>query len=181
MTEAPKEAAPTSEEASTNFYWTFGNEQVFNLQTTVRGRLTYTQVSEHMSMVRSALEIVVKLGGKAKPVGQQPQSAPVAAPKPANGAPPMLGTTPQPGLVQPVIGEQSFPAEQLVGSITDGKPSWKVKGGRFTQFGVTIWPEALQEAGMSVEPGQAYSLAGYTAWYVSKPDGKPQKVVRLKL
>lgn len=182
------ETAPSTEEASTNFYWTCGNEQVFNLQTTVRGVLNSAQIHQHVESVKQALGIVVNLGGKARANGKGNDPAPIPLPaSPMTGAassnPQAIVTLTTPAATAPAgpQAELTFPAETLVGSILEGKPSWKVKGGRFTQFGVTIWPEALAEAGLKVEPGNTYTLAGYTAYYVSKPDGKPQKVVRLKL
>ena len=73
----------------------------------------------------------------------------------------------------------TFPAGTLSATITDGKTYWKVKGGRFGKWGVTIWPEILDAAGFdALDPGTPYNLSGWTAEYVEK-DGKPDKVVRL--
>ena len=60
------------EEASTNFYWTFGEKEVFNLQTTVRGNPTGEEVEAHLRSARMAMMEVVKMGGRAKQIGQQP-------------------------------------------------------------------------------------------------------------
>jgi hypothetical protein len=59
----------STEEASTNLYWTFGNEEVFNLQTTVRGAINDAQISAHLASVKAAMKAIVQLGGHAKQVG----------------------------------------------------------------------------------------------------------------
>lgn len=90
------ETRPTPEEASTNFYWTVGKNEVFNLQTTVRGALTDKQVKLHIESVLEALKLVVKLEGHAKAVGKQDNHATGTAatvatpglPAPTNGVPP---------------------------------------------------------------------------------------------
>jgi len=85
---------------------------------------------------------------------------------------------------QPAPAQRETFQAQTLGATTDkGKVYWKVYGGRFSKYGVTIWPETLQAAGYDVEnldPAQTYNLAGYTATYVCKEDGKPSKVVELK-
>jgi len=80
-------------------------------------------------------------------------------------------------------GEQSFAAATLVGSVTAGKSYWKVLGGQFTKFGVTVWPEVLQASGFDLNglvAGSTYSLEGRTAFYTLKADGKPEKVTRIE-
>jgi hypothetical protein len=86
-----------------------------------------------------------------------------------------------PALSDVKIGDDEFQADKLVGAMLDGKVYWKVKGGRFSKFGVTIWPEALKESGidpskLSVE--KEYPIKDMTAHYVNK-EGKPEKVVLL--
>lgn len=77
------------------------------------------------------------------------------------------------------VAELSFPAQALSSSSNAGKSYFKVKGGRFTKFGVNIWPEVLAAAGLKAEVGPDKSLEGYTAFYVLKADGKEDKVIRL--
>jgi hypothetical protein len=70
----------------------------------------------------------------------------------------------------------------LVGSTSGDKVYWKVQGGQFSQYGVTVWPEVLEAAGLSgvlEHPPQEYDLAGYTAYYTLNDEGKPKKVVNL--
>lgn len=60
------------EQASTNMYWTFGKNEVFNLQTTIRGIVHPQQVEYHLKSVKVAMNLIIEMGGHAKPVGQQP-------------------------------------------------------------------------------------------------------------
>mgnify|MGYP003132905077 CR=1 FL=1 len=94
-----------------------------------------------------------------------------------NGAPPP--TTP----AQVVAAEsetETFAAEKLVCSINDGKTYYKVQGGPFTKFGVTVWPETIATVLDldQLDPTQTYDLTGYTATYL-RVDGKPKKVTAL--
>jgi hypothetical protein len=80
----------------------------------------------------------------------------------------------------------SFAAETLTGSVNKGKIYWKIRGGPFSKFGVTVWPEVLQSAGIepsTLDPMQEYKLNGYNAMYQTViKDGKenPEKVVALQ-
>ena len=68
------------------------------------------------------------------------------------------------------------------GCMSGGKTYWKVKGGPYAKFGVTIWPETLAKAGINPEeldPGDEYPLYGYVAHFQLNDEGKPQKVVAL--
>lgn len=94
--------------------------------------------------------------------------------------PPVVPTAP------PVAGQQSgeltFPAKILSCETKDGKPYWKVKGGKFLQHGVRVWPEVLEAAGLNplqLDPQIAYDLEGYTATYITNDRGQAQKVVKL--
>lgn len=86
---------------------------------------------------------------------------------------------------QPVGGSSltsSFAAETLTATVDDGKAYWKVRGGAFQKFGVAIYPEVLEAAGFDVDslnPLKPVDLAGWTAVFSVKENGKPQKVVRL--
>ena len=124
-----------------------------------------------------------------KPVGNQPTSAPPThrdAPGQAQSPPP-TSSVPPPAAAQHE-GSLSFEAESLVGSTSEGKTYWKVRGGMFKKFGVTIWPEVLTKAGFDMEelnPATSYNLIGYTATYLlnaekSTPEKEvPDKVVAL--
>lgn len=76
----------------------------------------------------------------------------------------------------------SFAAETLTATVDDGKAYWKIRGGAFQKFGVTIYPEVLEAAGFHVDdlnPLKPVNLAGWTAVFTVKENGKPQKVIRL--
>lgn len=76
---------------------------------------------------------------------------------------------------------QSFTAESLSATVDDGKVYWKVRGGMFKKFGVTVWPETLAAAGFDADlsPLKSHDLTGYTAVYVLNEEGKAQKVIQL--
>ena len=131
-----------------------------------------------------------------KPVGQQvttpppPASALREAYSDAPGqaqSPPPTSSVPPPAAAQHE-GSLSFEAESLVGSTSEGKTYWKVRGGMFKKFGVTIWPEVLKAAGFDADilnPAMTYDLTGYTATCLlnaekSRPEKEvPDKVVKL--
>jgi len=82
---------------------------------------------------------------------------------------------------QPPTGG-SFLADKLTATVDDGNAYWKVRGGQYTKFGVTIWPEALVDAGFDFDelnPMKPVDLSGWTAHYVLNDNGKPKKVVKL--
>ena len=94
----------------------------------------------------------------------------------------------QAAAVPPAAGGQSFMAEKLVASMTDGKTYWKIKGGIYQRYGVTVWPEVLQaaqQAGLylsdgELNPAQEYPLGGWIAHFVINEKGQPQKVTQLQ-
>ena len=61
-------------------------------------------------------------------------------------------------------------------------PRWVVQGGNFTKYGVTCWPEVLEEAGLTDKLNALTDnlLEGqWLAYYVENEQGKPDKVTRL--
>lgn len=112
----------------------------------------------------------------AKPQKPAPQQAQTSKPAPAKpAAKPAAPVANGNGL--------TFAAEMLTVSINSGKTYYKVSGGKFKKFGVTVWPETLEAAGIDPNgiPNEGIDLTGYTAHYVTKDDGSgnPQKVVQL--
>jgi hypothetical protein len=91
-------SGPSTEEASTNFFWRFGNQKVFDLQTTVRGTPTEPQMRAHLHSVVDTLKAVVAMGGVSKTAGYQTAPAvpaPTPTPAPVTGpAPGPAGPTP---------------------------------------------------------------------------------------
>jgi hypothetical protein len=97
--------------------------------------------------------------------------------------PPTRGNTPPPAASNGGNGSLSFDAETLAANVSGGNTYWKVKGGKFARWGVTIWPEVLTDAGFdpdSLDPMQDYDLNGYIAHYVVNENNKPQKVITLE-
>ncbi len=64
-----------AEELSTNFYWTFGKHEIFNIQTTIRGNPSLDEINAHIAAAIDGMKLAVDAGGHAKPVGQQPNRA----------------------------------------------------------------------------------------------------------
>ncbi len=78
-------------------------------------------------------------------------------------------------------GRGSFAASSLTATVDNGKAYWRVKGGEFQKFGVAIYPEVLEAAGLAdANPLKPVDLAGWTAHYVVNDKGKPKKVVNLE-
>lgn len=82
----------------------------------------------------------------------------------------------------PLPPVKSFIAEKLSVSTSEGKTFFKVKGGNFTQYGVPVWPEVLNPAGIVItDPANPPSIQGWKAEYIEyEKNGKKQmKVTRL--
>lgn len=79
MSEGKLEVNP--EEASTNFYWTVGNKEVFNVQTTIRGNPSADEIAEHVASAVFAMKHITEMGGHAKFTGSRNVES-VAAPLP---------------------------------------------------------------------------------------------------
>lgn len=105
------------------------------------------------------------------------------APSPTNGHAPAQQTASRP--IAPAGPVQTFKAALLEGSVNAGKSYWKVKGGPFTKYGVTVWPEvlAMHTIFNNLAAGGTKDLTGWTAEYITKQNDKgdtvPDKVVRL--
>ena len=184
----------STEAASTNFFWRHivkvndqdaaAGEQVFDLQTTLRGVLGPAQIAAHISMVQAALIMVVDQGGTAKQVGypqnggastkaEKQQHAPDNAPQPSADLPP----------VDLHEGEAGyFDAESLKVEKVNDKLGYRIMGGMYKKFGVRVWPEVLVAAGkrIDLDPATTYDLKGFVAFFANNENGKPSKVVRLE-
>lgn len=109
---------------------------------------------------------------------QRPNNQAPAAQTAAPNAPTVAPSAPPP--MNGANGSQSFPCKILSATVDGGKAYWKIKGGHFEKFGVTVYPEVLTAAGFAtLDPLQQYDLTGYTATYALKDDGKPAKVTAL--
>jgi len=198
------------EQASTNFYWKYltsaGN---FNLQTTIRGTLTYEQIVAHINSALAAASHVTNIGGLAKQVGRDTEEAPsvplpqvsvaqsvpagtalpvvpqVQAPIPQAPVVPQTTAIPQPPAAQVQAPQQpaelSFISQKLICEIKNNKHYFKITGGRWPKYGVTIWDEVLVAAGINPNlEGQTYDFAGYKATYTLKANGDPEKIIKLE-
>ncbi len=75
----------------------------------------------------------------------------------------------------------SFPVSELTATVSDGKAYWRVKGGQFQKWGVIVYPEVMEAAGLTdLNPLQPFTEAGLQAVYCLKENGKPKKVIRLE-
>lgn len=103
---------------------------------------------------------------------------------PQNGSEPELS----PKEVHAMTGDKDadvrpIPVEEIEREQTPkGKDVFKIRGGNFTKYGITMWPEALPQAyapdmfevGVSVTPQRNWIA------HVLFEDDKPKKVVRLE-
>jgi hypothetical protein len=77
--------------------------------------------------------------------------------------------------------QPTFMVEKIVATVDAeaGKTYWRVKGAEFQKFGVIIYPEVLEAAGLKLDPLKVFSEAGWMAVYSLKENGTPKKVTRL--
>lgn len=90
------------------------------------------------------------------------------------------GDGPAPAAPAPA-GLGSFVVDRITATVDDGKAYWRVKGGEFQKFGVIIYPEVLEAAGLGdLNPLKAFDEPGWVAYYSLKENGQPKKVTRLE-
>lgn len=182
------------EQASSNFYWTYDTENgVFNLQTTIRGILTFSQIQAHIKAVLETTAHIGQLGGQAKQRGQANIDTTVGAPLPeATALPVQTPASPAPAAVPtsapaaapaqpPATQDNTFMVDFLHVDVQDGKKAYKLEGKPW-KYPVRIWDEVLVAAGINIgalEP-KKYTLAGYKATFVKNDKGYPQKVTKLE-
>lgn len=109
---------PSTEEASTNVFWTAGNKEIFNFQTTVRGALTDEQLWAHLDTAIRLGKLITAHEGHAKQVGQ-PASPPEGQPpaprqagQPAQAARPAAPPAPGRPATPPAPGQPPAPTAQ---------------------------------------------------------------------
>jgi hypothetical protein len=98
----------STEEISTNFYWTFGEKEIFNLQTTIRGNPTGQDIEASLRSVMAGMKEIIRLGGHAKQIGQQGATPPAAAKRDA--APEAEAPVAAPAAPGAVESETEYPA-----------------------------------------------------------------------
>jgi hypothetical protein len=73
-------------------------------------------------------------------------------------------------------GSNAFAARELVAEVLDKKPYWKIIGAPpFNKFGLRVWPETLEAAGIEVENLnvlEGFDLTGWTATWELRNNGK---------
>lgn len=87
-----------------------------------------------------------------------------------------------PSLDEPKEGGFCIEVENIKLASGGDNPRWVVQGGKFKKFGITCWPEVLEEAGLleKLNPQKNNPASpGWVAYYTLKEDNKPDKVVRL--
>ena len=117
-------------------------------------------------------------------------AAPAPQPQPQQGTPP--GQTPAPAhppaptTMGTAPGALVFHPDRLEASFLNGKWYWAMFGPDMPRsrmkHGIRIWEEGLATAGwhpQTLNKEQPPDVRGYLAEYVLKPDGTPDKVIRL--
>ena len=75
-----------------------------------------------------------------------------------------------------------FMVDSITATVSDGKAYWRVKGGEFQKWGVIVYDEVLERAGLlaTLNPLKPYSEPGMVAYYSLKENGKPKKIIRFE-
>lgn len=81
----------------------------------------------------------------------------------------------------PAAAGPQFMVEKIVATVDAeaNKVYWRVKGAEFQKFGVIIYPEVLEAAGLKLDPLRPFTEPGWIAVYSLKENGTPKKVTRL--
>ena len=138
---------------------------------TVRGRCGENAASFY-ARVDSVLQSLLKHGWATASKPEMKQAA----------LPPTKTESAPAATVQSTEPPETFKAQSLVATMNEGKIYWKVKGGRYGKFGVTIWGETLAEAGFDVaqlDASKVYDVSAFTAHVWKNEEGKPTKIFKL--
>jgi len=171
-----------------------GAVQNFDIQMTVRGIPNPAHVTAHITAVIDACIVAMSRGGITRfgdNVSSQAAPAP-SAPAPFGDALP-TGQAPTASAPAPAApreaglleGEDSsFECAELLVEEKNSKKFYKITGGMWKKFGVTVWEEVLETTGIKIaqlEGGKKYGMAGWHAYVKNNPETqKPQKIVRLE-
>jgi hypothetical protein len=178
--------------ASTNFYWVYKiGDEYFNLQTTVRATLTPGQLAAHFAMVASAVTICLGHGGKSKQVGRGADISTTVITTPATEAIAEGEPVSDVAAKAAALGAKGmFDAEWIEVEVKGKKTYFKIGGGRYVQFGVRVWDEVLQEAGISpdtvikasetADDSHMKMQKHYRAYYDVNDKNNPAKIVLLE-
>jgi hypothetical protein len=181
---------------TTNFFWrkTIG-DQIFDLQTTIRDDSEQVEIMGHLDTVILALDEVIGKGGTAKSIGTPPAAvttvtttslpAPARTEEPASSLKlPPPATSPTLQVTTSVDGLKVLETSHLFVTESNGKKYFKIAGGKFSKFGVTVYPEVLTPFfDLTKIESIQYDLPGYIAHFTFEGEGeriKPIKVVKLE-
>ncbi len=157
-----KKAEPLGE-APASMNWYGVTKGGWNVQFTLRDTDEYVLLTRFDDFIKKLDESYVTPKDKQNGNGSQPSELPNEN-------------------VSQATPELHFDAIELVGESKGEKEYWKIKGGKYTVHGVTIWPEVLDAAGIpseNLDIKKTYKLDGYTAYYELNENGNPRKVVNL--
>lgn len=171
---------------STNFFVRLevsGN--IFDLQTTVRDAPTQAELENHVKAIQGMMILLVEQGGISKNVGTPPagvtSTATVSVLPPAaqDGElpPPAAQGAPQ----QTDVSELTFVTQKLKVTMSGNTKYFKVTGGKYSKYGVKVWPEVLGKvANCDLLDPIDYDFPGYLATYILDENGKPDKIINLE-
>lgn len=89
---------------------------------------------------------------------------------------------------EPVVGDSETEVFEVIGYVIEyaptGQKSLKVKGGKYSKFGVKVWPEVAQQNAQlsdweTKDPGE-YTIVGHLSAIVLLDGGKAKKVIGWK-
>lgn len=82
-------------------------------------------------------------------------------------------------------GMETVDAEAITCETKQGKKYYRIRAGRWTKYGVTVWPEVLEGAGIDLRAldvnGEDYELPHGSKATIALKDGKPVKVTKLNV
>ena len=148
------------------------NGEFYKVQVTARHGAQSSEIVDNFNQLVDALATI----GAQHPVTKAPRqttNTPAGSPKQSTGY-----QSPR----AYAGNDDTFHVENIKLASGGEHPRWVVQGGFFTKYGVTCWPEVLKDAGIldKLDPMNDNKPKGsWTAHYVTKPDGKPDKVTKL--
>lgn len=91
-----------------------------------------------------------------------------------------IKSDPQP--IIPAVDTQIFPATGISVTMDNGERRYRVKGGKFSEHGVSFYPEHMEANGIKPEniPDQGHAFKQKTKMYVEFEGGKAKRVVKLE-
>lgn len=146
---------------------------------TVREGATGEAMANFVGNLSKVSNYLIKQGFKPEGDGYSSRASAPAQSSPS----PAPTSTSNNGNGQEGFGDRgTFEAEEMVASVHGGKTYWKIKGGPFAKYGITIWPEVMEEQlslnADSLDVSKSYDLRGWTAEW--EQSGEYKKIVALR-